>query len=63
MNDKDLRQAFALVLAMGLGVDNADINPKSVWKIADALVSAQHEEPEPEMGIVAAKPKRRVKSA
>jgi hypothetical protein len=60
MNEKDLRQAFALVLAMGLGVDNADINPKAVWKIADALVAAQHE-PEVEEGIVAVKPKRRTK--
>jgi len=59
MNDNDLRQAFALMLTMGLGIDNADINPKSVWKIADALVSAQHE-PEVEEGIVAVKPKRRV---
>jgi hypothetical protein len=60
MNENDLRQAFALVLAMGLGVDNADINPKSVWKMADALVAAQHE-PEAEEGIVAVKPKRRTK--
>jgi hypothetical protein len=60
MNENDLRQAFALVLAMGLGVDNADINPKSVWKMADALVAAQHE-PEVEEGIVAVKPKRKTK--
>jgi hypothetical protein len=60
MNENDLRQAFALVLAMGLGVDNADINPKSVWKMADALVAAQHET-EIEEGIVAVKPKRRTK--
>ena len=58
MNENDLRQAFALMLTVGLGIDNADINPKSVWKIADALVSAQHE-PEIEEGIVAVKPKRK----
>jgi len=61
MNENDLRQAFALVLAMGLGVDNADINQKSVWKMADALVAAQHEPEEAEEGIVAVKPKRRTK--
>ena len=58
MNENDLRQAFALMLTVGLGIDNADINPKSVWKIADALVSAQHE-PEVEEGIVAVKPRKR----
>ena len=59
MNDKDLRQAFALMLTVGL----ENVDPKSVWKMADALVAAQHEEPEQEVGIVAAKPKRRTKSA
>jgi hypothetical protein len=54
MNENDLRQAFALMLTVGLGIDNADINPKSVWKIADALVAAQHESKE-EIGIVAVK--------
>lgn len=61
MNENDLRQAFALMLTVGLGIDNADINPKSVWKIADALVAAQYEEPEQEVGIVAVK-KRRTKN-
>ena len=59
MNENDLRQAFALMLTVGLGIDNADINPKSVWKIADALVAAQNEEPEPEVGIVAVKSRRK----
>ena len=61
MNENDLRQAFALMLTMGLGVDNADINPRSVWKIADALVAAQHESEEEE-GIVSIKKRvRKVK--
>ena len=59
MNENDLRQAFALMLTVGLGIDNANINPKSVWKIADALVAAQHEEPEQEVGIVAVKSRRK----
>ena len=58
MNENDLRQAFALMLTVGLGIYNAYINPKSVWKIADALVAAQHE-PEVEEGIVAVKPRKR----
>ena len=60
MNDEDLRQAFALMLTVGLGIDNADINPRAVWKIADALVAAQYEEPEPEVGIKAIRKRRRV---
>lgn len=59
MNDKDLRQAFALMLTVGLGIDNADIDPKSVWKVADALVAAQYEEPEAEVGITTVKPRKR----
>jgi hypothetical protein len=59
MNDKDLRQAFALMLVVGL----ENVDSKSVWRMADALVAAQYEEPEQEIGIVAAKPKRRTKSA
>jgi len=55
MNDEDLRQAFALMLTVGL----ENVDPKNVWKMADALVDAQHEEPEQEVGIVAAKPRRR----
>lgn len=59
MNEKDLRQAFALMLI--IGVDNPD--PKRIWRMADELVAAQNAEPEAEVGIVAAKPKRRTKSA
>ena len=58
MNENDLRQAFALMLTVGLGIDNADINPKAVWKIADALVAAQHTEPEE--GIKAIRKRKRV---
>ena len=55
MNDNDLRQAFALMLI--IGVDNP--NPRKIWEMADALVAAQHEEPEQEIGIVAARTRRK----
>ena len=42
MNENDLRQAFALMLIVG--VDNPD--PERIWKMADALVAAQNVEPE-----------------
>lgn len=53
MNDQDLRDCFALMLTVGLAIDNGDINPKSVWKVADALVAAR--KPKEELGIVAVK--------
>jgi hypothetical protein len=58
MNDQDLRQAFALMLTVGLAIDNGDIDPQGVWKMADALVDAQ--KPKEEAGITAIK--RRIKT-
>jgi hypothetical protein len=62
MNDKDLRQAFALMLTVGFAM-KGEINPKAIWEIADMIIEARDAEPEQEVGIVAAKPKRRTKSA
>jgi hypothetical protein len=62
MNDKDLRQAFALMLTAGFAM-KGEINPKAIWEIADMIIEARDAEPEQEVGIVAAKPKRRTKSA
>jgi hypothetical protein len=62
MNDEELRQAFALMLTAGFAM-KGEINPKAVWEIADMIIEARDAEPEAEVGIVAAKPKRRTKSA
>lgn len=59
MNDEDLRQAFALMLTVGLAIDNGDIDPRGVWKMADALVEAQ--KPKEEVGITAIKRTRKTK--
>jgi hypothetical protein len=56
MNEQDLRDCFALMLTVGLAIDNGDIDPKSVWKMADALVEARNKTEE--QGIAAAKPKK-----
>lgn len=56
MNDEDLRQAFALMLAAGFAI-KGEINPKAVWEIADMLVEAKDKGEE--FGIAAVKPKRR----
>jgi hypothetical protein len=60
MNEQDLRDCFALMLTVGLAIDNGDIDPKSVWKMADALVEARNKTEE--QGIAAAKPKKARKS-
>jgi hypothetical protein len=59
MNDKDLRQAFALVLTMGLAGDliSDNLNPRIVWNLADMLVESQNNKEE-ELGIAAVKTKR-----
>lgn len=62
MNDEELRQAFALMLTAGFAM-KGEINPKAVWEIADMIIEARDAEPEAEVGIVAAKPKRRTKNA
>jgi hypothetical protein len=58
MNDDDLRQAFALMLTAGFAM-KGEINPKAVWEIADMIIEARDAEPEQEVGIVAAKPRRK----
>jgi hypothetical protein len=58
MNDNDLRQAFALMLTVGFAMKGA-IDPKAIWEIADMLIEARDAEPKQEVGIVAAKPRRK----
>ena len=58
MNDEDLRQAFALMLTAGFAM-KGEINPKAIWEIADMIIEARDAEPEQEVGIVAAKPRRK----
>jgi hypothetical protein len=36
-----------------------EINPKAIWEIADMIIEARDAEPEQEVGIVAAKPRRK----
>ena len=60
MNENDLKDAFALMLTVGFAM-KGEINPKAIWEIADMIVEARNKEPKQEVGIVAAKPKRRTK--
>jgi hypothetical protein len=58
MNEKDLRDCFAMMLTVGFAM-KGEINPKAIWEIADMLVEARKENDGEELGIAAVKPKRR----
>ena len=58
MNEMDLRDCFAFMLTVGFAM-KGEINPKAIWDIADMLVEARSAEPEQEVGIVAAKTRRK----
>jgi hypothetical protein len=57
MNDDDLRNGFAFMLAAGFAI-KGEINPKAIWEIADMLVESRNKT-EPEDGIVAIKKRMR----
>jgi len=68
MNENDLRDCFAMFALNGILSCNYDVGEEPAilaYKYADEMLEARSKEPEPEveMGIVAAKPKRRTKSA
>ena len=62
MNDEDLRDLFAGLALVGI-VSRASNEPqfelvaKNAYRMADAMIEAKYAEPE--MGITAAKPKRK----
>ena len=57
MNEQDLRDCFAMLR----GVTGA--SPIECYEFADAMLEARKAEPEPEIGIVAAKSRRKAKDA
>ena len=71
MNEEDLRDCFAMFAMMGFVNNGAkldrDVSEEKIagwaYDMADAMLEARNKEPEQEVGIVAAKPKRRTKSA
>ena len=62
MNDEELRCWFAGCALAGLTMRGEAWDPNEPWEIADDLLAIRNKQ-EPEVGIVAAKPKRRTKSA
>ena len=63
MNEEDLRDCFAMFASLRIGLDGAGMIPSAerCYAFADAMLEARKKEPEVEEGIVAVKPKRRVK--
>ena len=59
MNEKDLRDAFAMFAMMGLMTSNTDWEASDPWRIAEKVLEARDKEFEQESGIAAFKPKRR----
>jgi len=65
MNDNDLRDCFAMftlcgIVMRGIGDDVIEEVASNAYKMADAMLEART--PKEEVGIVAAKPKRKTKS-
>jgi len=63
MNEEELKCWFAGCALVGLIMSGEAWSPDEPWEIADDLLAVRNKEPEVEMGIVAAKPKRKTKSA
>lgn len=65
MNDEDLRDLFAFgaMISKAWQAPNLEQHAKNCYAIADAMIEARYAEPEPEPeeGITAIKPKRKVK--
>jgi hypothetical protein len=64
MNEKDLRDCFAMFTLCGIvmrGIDDEIIEEvaSNAYKMADAMLEARNKEPEQEIGIVAAKSRRK----
>ena len=64
MNEKDLRDCFAMftlcgIVMRGIGDDVIEEVASNAYKMADAMLEARKAEPEVEEGIVAVKPRKR----
>ena len=62
MNENDLRDCFAMFALNGILSCNYDVDEEPAilaYKYADEMLEARNKEPEQEVGIVAAKPRRK----
>jgi len=61
MNENDLRDCFAMFAVLARAFHDKKTDAEWCYGIADAMLEARSQEPREEVGIVAAKPKRRTK--
>jgi hypothetical protein len=59
MNEKDLRDCFAMFLSVGMLMKYKEVDPKMIWEMADEMLEARNKDDGEELGIAAVKPKRR----
>jgi hypothetical protein len=63
MNENDLRDCFAMFamlrIALDGDIDIQEASAKRCWRMADAMLATRNAEPEQEVGIVAAKSRRK----
>jgi hypothetical protein len=57
MSDDDLRNCFAMMITVGMAIDNGNIDPRAIWNMADAIVEARRIEEDD--GIVSIKKRTR----
>jgi hypothetical protein len=59
MNDEELRCWFAGCVLVGLIMRDKVCDAEEAWFVADKMIEARNQESEQEVGIVAAKPRRK----
>jgi len=63
MNEQDLRDCFAMFAMLGLIMRDKVCDAEEAWFVADKMIEARNAEPKQEVGIVAAKSRRKAKDA
>jgi uncharacterized protein with HEPN domain len=58
MNDEDLRDCFAMFIVCGMVMKYNEVDPNTIWKMADEMLEARKPKEE---GLVAIKRKVKVK--
>ena len=62
MNENDLRDCFAMFAMMSRKfIESKELDAAMCYQVADLMLEARKKQTEVERGIVAVKPKRRVK--
>ena len=58
MNEKDLRDCFALFITCGMIMKYNDVDPEIIWKMADDMIEARNKQSEDDGGITTIKKRK-----